>query len=325
MPFGTLSKKWNEGFKEYEANKPKPPAQPVALTAPTAPAPAAPAPPPRRELGPLPTLQKTAVERLILDRTGVDKQFAANRQRVQQQEGAQVQQGRDALARRAAQLGGGPGGAFIKQEQRVMDESAERLGQANMEIDAAKDAEYRRMGELETQLNLQKEEAQAARDMATWQTELQTALQKYGVDVQADQWEADYAAKQGAQSFLEKQTGFENEENLRTNIISTIISLKNSGIPPDQVGGILSSIGYDYESLGIDPAKITGVQGLTAKAPDKKPAANLTAPSPGAPGGAPPEGVKLQEVGRGVYRGSDGYTYKYNNGKLERVSTGAFG
>ena len=250
------------------APTPVPVPKPVVSLAPPPPPPAPTAPPPRRELGPLPTLQKTAVDAVKLDRTGVNQQFDINRDKAAKVEGSSLQGQRDAIARRAALMGGGPGGAMMKLEQQASDVSTERLQGANREIDAAKDAELRRMGELETQLTLQKEESQAGRDMDAWKTELSTALSKYGFDVEGDRWEADFGAKQDAQKFIEGQTTLENKENIRTNIISTIISLKNSGIPPDQVGGILKSIGYDYESIGINPDDITGVQGLTEKAPE---------------------------------------------------------
>lgn len=305
-----LSSPLDKAKKYFEENAPpKKPSMPL-----TAAPPPPPAPPPRRELGPLPTLKKTAVDAVKLDRTGVNQQFDLNRQKAAQTEGAALQQSRDAMARRAAQLGGGPGGALIKAEQLAANESTARLQGANREIDAAKDAEMRRMGELETQLTLQKEEAQAARDLDIWKTDLSNALTKYGLDVQSDQWAADFGMKQDAQKFLEGQTGYENKENVRTNIISTIISLKNSGIPPDQVGGILKSIGYDYESLGIDPSAITGVQGLTEKAPEapKRGSSDATAGVVGK--------LKADPSGRqGVYVDEAGNFYNYRNGKLQPV------
>jgi hypothetical protein len=293
-------------------NPPPPPKKPAPVPQPVAPAPAAPPPPPT--MPKLPTLQKTAIDRLLLDRTGVDKQFEVNRQKAASQETAQVQGQRDALARRAAALGGGPGGAFVKAEQNAMNESAQRLGAANMEIDAEKDAELRRMGELETQLNVQREEAQAGRDLETWKTELATTMQKYGFDSEAARWAADFKAKEDAQNFVEGQTGFENKENVRTNIISTIISLKNSGIAPENIGGILKSIGYDYESLGIDPAQITGVQGVTEKVPDAP--RNTAKPKTG---DQPVGKVERASDGSGMYVDETGTRYVYRNGRFQRA------
>ena len=79
---------------------------------------------------------------------GMDQQYDVARKRAAKQEGANLQAQRDALARRAAQLGGGPSGAFIKTEQLAANDSAERLGQANEGIDAAQQAERRRIDEV---------------------------------------------------------------------------------------------------------------------------------------------------------------------------------
>lgn len=79
---------------------------------------------------------------------GVDAQAALARKRAAQTEQSQVQSQRDAMAKRAAQLGGGPGGAFVKQERLVGDESAQRLQQANEGITAAQLGEHSRIGQV---------------------------------------------------------------------------------------------------------------------------------------------------------------------------------
>ncbi len=69
--------------------------------------------------------------------------YNAQRQKAQQQEGANLQGQKDALARRAAQLGGGPSGALIKTEQQAGDQSAQRLQSANEGINQAQNQEMR--------------------------------------------------------------------------------------------------------------------------------------------------------------------------------------
>lgn len=75
--------------------------------------------------------------------SGIKQGYDAQRQKAAQQEAGNLQSQRDALARRQAQLGGGPGGAFIKAEQMAGDESAQRGQQANASIDSAQAQELR--------------------------------------------------------------------------------------------------------------------------------------------------------------------------------------
>ena len=93
---------------------------------------------------------------LSSDQTGaITKQFDPMRRRLQQQETANLQGQRDVLQRRSAQLGGGPSGALVKQEQMASDASARRLVDANAAVNAQESAT----------LN-QAREAQAGRDFA---------------------------------------------------------------------------------------------------------------------------------------------------------------
>lgn len=253
-------------LKKYGGGAPVPPPKPapaaaLAGAAPPPKLPPAPAAQPPK-MGPLPTLQKTAIDRLVLDRTGVDKQFDANRQRVGQVEAARLQQGRDALARRAAQLGGGPGGAFIKQEQLAMDESAQRQGMANMEIDAAKDAELRRMGEFELQLNEQRSQAQAAMDMEKWKTDVANELTKHGMDLQSARDAATLALEEDKLEWMKGVATEENKINTSGAILGHIQNLKTAGYTPEQIDKLLSELGL--EGLGVD---LSGIQGVTDRPP----------------------------------------------------------
>ncbi len=81
------------------------------------------------------------------DYSGVTKDiqggYDAQRRKAAEQEGANLQGQRDAIARKAAQLGGGPSGAMIKTEQNAADTSAQRLQGANEGIDSAQNQELR--------------------------------------------------------------------------------------------------------------------------------------------------------------------------------------
>jgi hypothetical protein len=100
------------------------------------------------------------------------KEFDYQRNRAAQAENANVQAKRDALARRQAQLGGGPGGAFIKAEQNVLDESQNRLATVNEGIDAAKRSEERRIGEIENAQAFQRGEREAGQTFVAGQADL---------------------------------------------------------------------------------------------------------------------------------------------------------
>lgn len=256
----------SKAFSNFRASydqKPKPVAPPpaAALTTP----PAAPAAPsvtrPEREFV-APTLQKTAVEKFQYDRSGIDKQFDANRERAKQSEAASLQGQRDAIARRAASLGGGPGGAMVKVEQLAANESAARLQQANSEIDAAKDAELRRVGELETQVNMQREEAQAGRDMQKYTADLGLAVQKYGMELDADFKDiANNLAvwSQGSDNYFKDQTlamsKDENEFNKKQAVLTQLQNLKTAGFTPPEIDQILSGLGL--EDLGLDLSQVS--------------------------------------------------------------------
>lgn len=80
---------------------------------------------------------------------GPNNEFDLARRRAQQQENANLQAQKDAIARRQAQAGGGVSGAFQKQERIAADDSAKRLQDVNEGIDTAQRAEERRMREIE--------------------------------------------------------------------------------------------------------------------------------------------------------------------------------
>jgi hypothetical protein len=75
------------------------------------------------------------------------------------------------MARRSAQLGGGPSGALIKQEAIAQDQSAQRLQGANEGIDAAQNAENRRIREMEDARKFQTSERLGGQEFASAQRE----------------------------------------------------------------------------------------------------------------------------------------------------------
>lgn len=127
-------------------------------------------------------------------------QYDVARERAQQRENAALQQNKDAIARRAAQMGGGPSGAMIKLEQQAADESTQRLAQENRAIDAA-EAEQQFLREeraadrgvsirgqdIQKDLGLKGIETQRyGIDTSAGLTREGQALQKYGIDTSAE-------------------------------------------------------------------------------------------------------------------------------------------
>ncbi len=142
-----------------------------------------------------------------LSTEGINKQFDVARNRANQAEQANLQQSRDALARRQAQLGGGPGGAFIKIEQGAMDQSAQRLASANEGIEAAQSAELLKVKQLEDQLNFQREEGEAGRALSMRGMDIQAALQSRGQDLQTRGQDIEAALQSRGQQMQARDLG----------------------------------------------------------------------------------------------------------------------
>ena len=104
-------------------------------------------------------------------------QFEVARKRAATQETANLQGQKDAIARRAAQLGGGPSGAMIKQEGIAADESAKRMQAANEGIDVAEQSENRRIREVQEGREFQTKERLGSQDFGASQADLQ---RRYG-------------------------------------------------------------------------------------------------------------------------------------------------
>ncbi len=133
--------------------------------------------------------------------------YDAQRQKAAQQEGANLQGQRDALARRQAQLGGGPGGAFVKAEQQAGNESAQRGQQANASINDAQAAEMRAL--KQTQLGQQ---------FAT--------SERQGSEAHADTAQA----KQFGHEDMSQQTGIQASKEQQKTGIEAAASQQQTGI-----------------------------------------------------------------------------------------------
>ncbi len=140
--------------------------------------------------------------------------YDSQRLKAQQQEGANLQGQRDALNRRAAQLGGGPSGALIKVDQQAQDQSAQRLQSANEGINQAQNQELRgvKMTQLGQQFQTGEREAGQAFQQAQQGREFgqQSALQGAGFGEQEKLQNAGFtqqsATQKGAQDFQGQQT-----------------------------------------------------------------------------------------------------------------------
>lgn len=94
------------------------------------------------------------------------------RQRAKQQENANLQGQKDAISRRAAQLGGGVNGALMKQEQVASDDSAQRLQGANEAINAQEAQEVQRQREIQEGRQFQTSERLGSQGFAAEQAGL---------------------------------------------------------------------------------------------------------------------------------------------------------
>jgi hypothetical protein len=212
---------------------------------------------------------------------GENNEFDLARRRAQQQESQNLGAQKDALARRAAQLGGGVSGALIKQEQIATDESAKRLGQANEGIDAAQRQEQRRIDEIAQGQEFMRSEREATQSFASGerkagekfaQTQLATQLTAQK-DMQARQIKA--AAEEGRLTReqadkqlneLSRQFDMEFQENLKTNYINSVISAHNSGIKPEDMRRLLDEIGVGFTPDGRMTFITPDIPGVTGAA-----------------------------------------------------------
>ncbi len=253
---------------------------------------------------------------------GVNAQFDVARKRAAAGEAANLQGQKDALARRSAQLGGGPSGALVKVEQQAGDESAKRLQDTNEGIDAAQAGEHRRIGEVLQGQEFARGERIGSQGFAAEQAAIQRkygtsereagqafgtkereagqtfsaaeskkaldaafAQQKAAIQAAASEGKLNRDQEAAKLEELKRQYDTDTKKNDATNAISTILSAHNSGIAPDAIGQLLAGLGIDVGSI----------VGLTEAAPPQQgyvPSAPSNAPPSGA--GAAPPGMVLK-------------------------------
>lgn len=143
----------------------------------------------------------------------IQKQFDPMRRRLQQQEAANLQTQKDALARRAAASGGGPSGAFVKQEQLASDASARRLQDANEGVDAQFQAALNQERQVQAGRDFAREERIGSQDFSAKQGAIQRKWQSGEAATQRG-WQTgermssqDFSASEryAAQKFADKQ------------------------------------------------------------------------------------------------------------------------
>ena len=139
---------------------------------------------------------------------GGPSQYDVARQQAAQRENSTRQQTDDAISRRFAAMGGGPGGAQIKVQQDVADQSAKRLEGTMQQIDSAERAENERKAEVEAGRAFAREERLGSQGFASaeaakgrdWQTGERLGSQAYGT-----------SEREGTQAFQKMLADRQNE------------------------------------------------------------------------------------------------------------------
>ncbi len=246
---------------------------------------------------------------------GITGQFDYARQKAAQTEGANLQGQKDALARRAAQLGGGPSGAFVQAEQQAGDKSAQRLQDANEGINQQQSAALRdvNMTQLGQQYQTSEREAgqgfqagqqQAAQafqgSLADKQIKAQQLMQEKGLSAAAAQQAAGFTEQEKMASQqqdwqkanvvdpLAKQTSFENDQNIKTNAFNAMQALVAANYNGADIKKLISAAfpNFDISQLGdIDRITVNGSGQGGGKPAVSTPAA---APPPAAGGSYDP-------------------------------------
>ncbi len=221
---------------------------------------------------------------------GITGQFDYARQKAAQTEGANLQGQKDALARRAAQLGGGPSGAFVKAEQTAGNDSAQRLQSANEGINqqqaaALRDVNMTQLGqqyqtsEREAGQGFQAGQQQSAQtfqagqqtaalsaqsSLADKQIEAQKLMQEKGLTAAAAQQAAGFTEqekmatqqqdwqKANVVDPLAKQTSFENDQNIKTNAFNAMQALVAANYNGADIKKLISAAfpNFDISQLG---------------------------------------------------------------------------
>lgn len=248
-------------------------------------------------------------------------EFDLARKRAQQQSNAAVQQQRDAIKRRAAAQGGLNSGAFIKQEQQVMQQGQEQLGQANEQIDTAQRAEARRIKEIEDQRAFEAGEAEKNRayDREKFDKTFAWDKEKFGkvFDFDKEKFDKTFGLQKEGLNLEKEKFGWAKDtdardfdKNSKTNVITTLISGKNSGLSEPAIKALVDF----YENGTPIPAGWPNLQGPAAAPTTVEQTMNQTGPNGERP-------VSVQSDNRGtiaIYQDSNG-RYVYRNGRKQYI------
>lgn len=236
----------------------------------------------------------------------VTNQADLQRKRAAQQEGANLQGQKDAIARRAASLGGGPSGAFVKQEQLAGDRSADRLQSANEGINAQADSQLGELRKVQQGQDFAHGERLGSQQFASGeraagqtfahgervgsqqfasgerqagqafthgenQSQIQAAKDSQDAAIKAAAEQGKLTRDQADKALAQNQSQYDTDlaESKKANLVSTILSGLNSKVSPDVMNAMLAQLGYP--DLGSIP-------GLTADMfnPQEQAAANAT-------------------------------------------------
>lgn len=215
-------------------------------------------------------------------------EFDLARTRASQQNNAAIQQQKEAIKRRAAAGGNLNSGAFIKQERQVEQQGQQNLQQANEGIDTAQRAENRRVAEVKEGRDFASNEAAMQRKFMAAESALQRGMQadqfaktfglsKEQFEAQKAQWGTQNTAAQNQFEWMKGQATEEATVAKNVNLVTTLLSGKNSGLTPDQIGALLEGL-----TTGVMPT----LPGLTTAAPAAAPVG--LSPSGQAPASAQP-------------------------------------
>ncbi|MES3012634.1 MAG: hypothetical protein V4750_02755 [Pseudomonadota bacterium] len=207
------------------------------VSAPIAPTTTAPTP-----IVPIKATKVTATAPIKLDMSLLEGEYSAARDRAGRREAGAVQSQRDAIARRAAMGGGGISGALQKQESLAIDASAQRLGDVNSEIDAAKAGELRKARDMETQLNFQAGQNDVQRQFAADEAAAgrQSAADALNSDVALRQRAMEIQQGQFGQSMKQAFDAFEWEKYVDTKNLDLAARIQKMNEEGD--GGLLGGL-----------------------------------------------------------------------------------
>lgn len=185
--------------------------------------------------------------------TGINKQFDYQRQQAAQQENAGKQDAQDALQRRLAASGGGPGGVGVQQEQLINNQSAQRLQQANQGIDSQRDAALMDIQKTQLGQQFQTGEREAGQTFAQGMQQSQfghdTTMQTAAFGHADKQQATDIAAKEAMQ-----KTGIDAEKAMQAVQIASTEGMESKRLDQQQQQ-FLASMNFQKDVANLQGAE----------------------------------------------------------------------